>query len=101
MAPGDDIQSTAIAVETIALTDRANRRARQAMRRGVRFLLDGQAANGGWPDAVGNELPLVDGEILLGIMLARTAEGRDGLAPAATARRAPSAASAPYATPLP
>ena len=101
MAPGDDIQSTAIAVETIALTDRANRRARQAMRRGVRFLLDGQAANGGWPDAVGNELPLVDGEILLGIMLARTAEGRDGLTPAAMARRAPSAASAPYATPLP
>ena len=102
MAPGDDLQSTAIAVETIALTDRANRRARQAMRRGVRFLLDEQAASGGWPDAAGDELPLVDGEILLAVMLARTAEGRDGLTPGAMARRAPSAAgSAPYATPLP
>jgi len=113
--PADDLQSTAIAVETMALTDRTNRRARQAMRRGVRFLLDEQAANGGWPDAAGNELPLVDAEIMLGLMLARTPEGsgeaigsvtrggRDGLESGVAARGvAPgTVGSGPYAAPLP
>lgn len=99
---GDDLQSTAIAVETLALTDRLNRRARQAARRGVRFLLDEQAASGGWPDAANKELPLVDAEIMLGLMLARTPEGRDGLSPDASARRkAPVAEIGPRASPLP
>jgi hypothetical protein len=104
---GDDLQSTAIAVETLALTGRTSGRAQQAMRRGVRFLLGEQAANGGWADADGNELPLVDAEIMLGLMLARTPEGRDGLppdgvSPARAPRSGPRAAgSLPYATPLP
>jgi hypothetical protein len=100
----DDLQSTAIAVETLALTDRLNGRARQTLRRGVRFLLGEQAANGGWPDAAGNELPLVDAEVMLGLMLARTPEGEDGLVPAAdaVARRADApVALGPRAAPLP
>jgi hypothetical protein len=100
--PGDDLQSTAIAVETIALSDRTNPRARQAMRRGARFLLGEQAASGGWPDVLGNELPLVDAEIMLGLMLARAPESLDGLDPGLVVRSAPGpTGSGPYAAPLP
>jgi hypothetical protein len=98
----DDLQSSAIAVETLALTDRLNGRARQSLRRGVRFLLGEQAANGGWPDATNKELPLVDAEIMLGLMLARTPEGSDGLIPAAVARRIDAPVElGPRAAPLP
>ena len=97
----DDVQSTAIAVETLALTDQLNGRARRALRRGVRFLLGEQAATGGWPDVAGNELPLVDAEIMLGLMLARTPEGKDGLTPDALARTGAPAEPGPRAAPLP
>ena len=75
---------------------------REAMARGVRFLLDEQALDGGWPDADSFELPLVDAEIMLALMLARTPEGHPVPLPGSSARSAPRAAgSAPYATPLP
>jgi hypothetical protein len=99
---GDDLQSTAIAVETIVLSGRTTHGDREATGRGARFLLDEQAANGGWPDANDNELPLVDAEIMLALMLARTPVGESGLPHTSSALSGPRAAGpAPYATPLP
>jgi hypothetical protein len=80
-APGDDLQSTAHALQTLALTDRATVRSELAESRAARFLLRAQGASGGWADAAGNELPLVDADILIGLMLARTEAGEDGLIP--------------------
>jgi hypothetical protein len=79
--PAVDLQSTALALETLALTDRAAPATRQAERRASRFLIRAQAASGGWPDASGIELPLVDAEIMLGLVLSRTEVGEDGLVP--------------------
>ncbi|HET7504039.1 MAG TPA: hypothetical protein VFK02_23625 [Kofleriaceae bacterium] len=70
--------------ETLALTDHEARGARAAERRATRWLLGGQAASGGWVDDAGNELPLVDAEIALGLMLAQTEAGEDGVLPRAT-----------------
>ncbi|HEU4728876.1 MAG TPA: hypothetical protein VFT22_13325 [Kofleriaceae bacterium] len=77
--PADDLQSTAHALQTLALTDREARGARAAERRAARWLLNGQAASGGWSDASGVELPLVDADIALGLMLAETEAGEDAL----------------------
>lgn len=79
--PGDDLQATAHALQTLALTDRDTAQSRRAERRAVRWLLDGQAASGGWVDAANQELPLVDADIVLGLMLSRTEAGEDGLIP--------------------
>jgi hypothetical protein len=94
--PADDLQSTALAVETLALTGRATERSRRAIRGATRFLVRAQAASGGWPDASNHELPLVDAEIMLALMLSRTEAGEDGLVSgtplAATAHAATSGA---------
>jgi hypothetical protein len=101
--PADDLQSTAHALQTLALTGHATEQARRGARRAARWLLHGQAGSGGWPDASNIELPLVDADIVLGLMLSRTEEGEDGLIPgsafAATAL-AP-ASSVSRAAPLP
>lgn len=81
--PVDDPQSTAHALQTLALTDHQARGTRAAERRAARWLLREQAASGGWIDAAGNELPLVDAEVALGLMLAETDAGDDGLLPGA------------------
>jgi len=101
--PADDLQSTALAVETIALTDRATQRSRRAVRDATRFLVRGQAASGGWPDATSHELPLIDAEILLALMLSGTEAGEDGLVagtPLAATQRAAVSSRVP-AAPLP
>jgi hypothetical protein len=102
--PADDLQSTAHALQTLALTDAAGP-SRRAIRRGARWLLRSQAASGGWVDAMNNELPLVDADIVLGLMLSRTEAGEDGLVPqspfiATRATAAPSTATS-RASPLP
>jgi hypothetical protein len=79
--PADDLQSTALALQTLALTDQPTPRSLAAERRASRFLIDGQAASGGWPDAHSVELPLIDAEIILGLELSRTAAGDDGVVP--------------------
>lgn len=80
-APADDLQSTAHALQTLALTGHATEQTGRAVRRAARWLLHGQAASGGWPDASNIELPLVDADIVLGLMLSRTEAGEDGLIP--------------------
>jgi hypothetical protein len=80
-APADDLQSTAHAVQTLAITDRATVRSRLAERRADNFLLRAQAANGGWPDVSGIELPLVDADIMIGLALSRTNVDPDDLVP--------------------
>jgi hypothetical protein len=104
--PGDDLQSTAHALQTLALTGvtaDSRRQASNAARRAVRWLLQGQVASGGWVDASNHELPLVDADIVLGLMLARTEAGEDGLVPGAPfAVTVPgTASSAPPVAPLP
>jgi len=79
--PADDLQSTAYALQTLALTDRSTPRSRRAERRAAGFLVRAQAASGGWSDATNVELPLVDADIVLGLMLSQTEAGEDGLAP--------------------
>lgn len=80
-APGDDLQATAHALQTLALTDGRSSSARRAERRASAWLVGNQADSGGWVDAAGNELPLVDADIAIGLMLARTEAGEDGLVP--------------------
>jgi hypothetical protein len=79
--PADDLQSTAHALQTLALSGAATAPSQLAERRAARWLLRGQAASGGWPDAANIELPLVDADIVLGLMLSRTEAGEDGLIP--------------------
>ncbi|HEX3757124.1 MAG TPA: hypothetical protein VHW23_00390 [Kofleriaceae bacterium] len=98
--PGDDLQVTAHALQTLALTDESSA-GRRAEQRAARFLLRAQAASGGWVDATNHELPLVDADIALGLMLSRTEAGEDGLIPdAPLAVRAATGAPNP-AAPLP
>jgi hypothetical protein len=79
--PDDDLQSTAHALQTLALTDERSGRAQRAARRASNWLLRGQAASGGWIDAANHDLPLVDADIVIGLFLARTEAGEDGLVP--------------------
>jgi hypothetical protein len=79
--PADDLQSTALALQTLALTDRPSARSLVAEQRAARFLLQAQGASGGWADATNTELPLIDAEIVLGLELSRTVAGADGLVP--------------------
>lgn len=79
--PAPDLQSTAHALQTLALSGALPGRANQPAKRAARWLVGRQASAGGWPDAAGIELPLVDAEILLGLALARTDVGKDGLEP--------------------
>lgn len=81
--PADDLQSTAIALETIALTGRDSVQTRRAVARTVEFLLGTQAVSGGWADSTGTELPLVDAEVVLGLALSRHQDGLDALSPTA------------------
>ncbi len=100
--PGDDLQVTAHALQTLALTDPSTAQTRRAVRRAARFLLDAQAASGGWVDATHHELPLVDADIALGLMLSRTEAGEDGLVPSASlSPRAATTAAPAGAAPLP
>ncbi len=79
-----DLQSTAHALQTLALSGSTRGRSNQATRRAARWLIGQQASTGGWPDATQIETPLVDAEIVLGLVLSRTALGRDeGLDPQA------------------
>jgi hypothetical protein len=100
-APADDLQSTAIALETIALTDRLNARSERAVRRATRFLVGAQAATGGWPDAANIELPLVDAEIVLALALAHTDVGDADLEPSSPTARPRALEAAAYAQPVP
>lgn len=74
LRPADDLQSTAHALQALSLT--ANRQVtdprRLSERRAVGWLLATQAASGGWPDAAGQELPLVNAEIVAGLSFAQT-----------------------------
>jgi hypothetical protein len=80
--PAADLQSTAHALQTLSLSGSIRGRSSTAARRGARWLLGQQASSGGWPDATHNELPLVDAEIMLGLVLSQTEVGRDdGLDP--------------------
>jgi hypothetical protein len=79
--PGTDLQATAHALQTLAITARANRAVDRAERRAARWLIDHQAAPGGWVDANNQELPLVDADIALGLVLARTSIDAGDLAP--------------------
>lgn len=100
--PGDDLQVTAHALQTIALTDPSTSQSRRAVRSATRFLLRAQAASGGWTDAQDHELPLVDADIVLGLMLSRTEAGEDGLIPdAPLVAHAPATATGASAAPLP
>jgi hypothetical protein len=100
--PADDLQATAHALQTLALTDPFAAQARRAERRAARWLLQGQAASGGWPDAANNELPLVDADIVLGLFLSQTAAGEDGLVPGSPLVAGPQATpGASRAAPLP
>jgi len=98
--PGDDLQVTAHALQTLALTD-DSAPARRAEQRAARFLLGAQAASGGWVDATGHELPLVDADIALGLMLSQTEAGEDGVIPGAPLVRAAIRAAPDVAAPLP
>jgi hypothetical protein len=69
------------------------------MRRAARWLLDQQVASGGWPDAAANELPLVDADIMLGLVLARLESDPDVFAPKSLAGTP--APSSSRAAPLP
>jgi hypothetical protein len=75
--PAPDLQSTAHALQTLALSGRLHGRTDKAARRAARWLLAEQASSGGWVDAGNLELPLVDAEILLGLVLSQTQVGRD------------------------
>jgi hypothetical protein len=67
--PDDDLQATAHALQTMALTDHATPRSQQAASRAASLLLRAQAASGGWPVAANLELPLIDADIMLGLLL--------------------------------
>ena len=100
--PGDDLQATAHALQTLALTGQSTGPIRRAVRRAAEFLLRAQAASGGWVDATDHELPLVDADIALGLMLSRTEAGEDGLVPdERLSPRAPTTAAPATAAPLP
>ncbi len=85
----DNLQSTAFALQTLALSGRGTLRTLQAGLRATRWLLAGQAASGGWPDAANHELPLVNADIMIGLMLSGTAAGQGGLVPGAAFAQAP------------
>ena len=78
--PDDDLQSTAHALQTLALTGDGHA-SRKAQRRGARWLVQAQAASGGWIDPGNTETPLVEGDIVLGLVLSQTGVGDDGLVP--------------------
>jgi len=103
--PADDLQSTAYALETLALTDRPTARTRRAEQRATRWLIGQQAASGGWPDASVQppiELPLIDGDIVLALMLSGTDAGEDGVVPDAAFATTPATeAAAVPASPMP
>ena len=103
--PADDLQSTAYALETLALTDRPTARTRQAARRATRWLVGKQDASGGWSDASVQppiELPLVDGDIVLALMLSGTEAGQDGVIPDAALAMSPvTEVAATPASPMP
>jgi hypothetical protein len=99
--PADDLQSTAYALETLALTDRPTQRTRTASQRAIRFLVRAQATSGGWPDATGVESPLGDGDIVLALALSSTSTGDDGLVPEALAVAPANGDAARLASPSP
>ncbi|HEY6037207.1 MAG TPA: hypothetical protein VIV58_23165 [Kofleriaceae bacterium] len=75
-----DLQATAHALQTIALT--TTRHARSAVRRGAHWLLQAQSSSGAWNDPGNTETPLVEGDILLGLVLSQNELDDDALAPA-------------------
>lgn len=99
--PGDDLQVTAHALQTLALTGPSTAATRRAVRRAAEFLLGTQAATGGWVDATDHELPLVDADIALGLMLSRTEAGEDGLIPETRLSARAATAAPTTAAPLP
>jgi hypothetical protein len=92
--PADDLQATAHALQTLAISDRPSLRSRQAERRAGNFLLRAQATNGGWADPSKIEVPLVDADIMLGLALSRAAIGVDELVPGLPSFATPPAAGA-------
>jgi hypothetical protein len=97
----DDLQATAHALQTLAMTDRASVRSRLAERRAGNFLLRAQATTGGWADATKTEVPLVDADIMLGLAMSQASIGVDDLVSASSLVATPAAAAVPRATPLP
>jgi hypothetical protein len=100
--PADDLQATAHALQALAITGQSHM-TRRAIRRAARWLLDQQAPSGGWPDAAGNELPLVNADIVLGLVLSRLGVDPDFLLVRSSSPAAPSptVTSRSRAAPLP
>ncbi|HEX4334890.1 MAG TPA: hypothetical protein VH062_03190 [Polyangiaceae bacterium] len=82
--PTDDLQSTAHAVQALALTAGDTRRGRNEATQGARFILSKQAANGGWEYTPGKESTLVDAESMLALYLSQAASPEDALDPGPT-----------------
>lgn len=93
--PADDLQSTALALSALALTGRATAASQEAATRTANFLVSKQAASGGWPVSATLELPLVDAEVMLALMLSQTDAGKDGVVPGAGTPLAAAAKTAP------
>ncbi|HEX3596737.1 MAG TPA: hypothetical protein VHU80_16615 [Polyangiaceae bacterium] len=79
--PVDDLQSTAHAVQALALTSSDTRQGRDEVSRGARWILSKQAANGGWEYTPGSESTLVDAESMLALYLSRAFSPEDALDP--------------------
>jgi len=95
-ASSGDLQATAHALQTIALT--TTHHARSAVRRGVHWLLQAQSSSGAWNDPGNTETPLVEGDILFGLVLSQSEVDDDVLGPAtrvAAQARAARASAAP------
>ena len=102
--PAAEPQSTAHAVQALALTARSG--ARAAATRGARWLANQQAANGGWAYTATQEAPLLDADITLALHLVGSPDPSSELEPDDGVGRArssleipPSADIPPLATP--
>jgi hypothetical protein len=96
-----DLQATAHALQTLALSGSLHDQASKAAQRAARWLIGQQASSGGWPTADHLELPLVDSEIVLGLMLSQTEAGRDdGVSPQSALAPASAGAAPQPAAPL-
>jgi len=69
--PTDDLQSTAHVVQALSITAGNSRPVRAEARRGARWILSRQAANGGWEYTPGQESTLVDAEAMLALYLSQ------------------------------
>ncbi|MGC4087891.1 MAG: hypothetical protein QM756_08340 [Polyangiaceae bacterium] len=97
--PAANLQATAHALTVLGLARRAA--PHSVSHAAAAWLLSEQAENGGWVYTPGQEYPLLDAEITLGVFLADTAAGSRGLVSAARLRAALEVPSTPPALALP